>query len=185
MIVALTGTPGTGKSTMSDLLKENDFQILEINRIAQEQRLYLAFDEKRQTHEVDLEGINKYLKELFKEEIGIYANNPIIIEGHLSHLIDIVDIVIILRCHPDILKKRLIDKGWKKNKIDENLEAEALDVITIEAYEMHGEDKVFEVDTTNYKTNDILNNIILILNGEKIRFKPGKFDWSEEILKWH
>ena len=92
----------------------------------------------------------------------------------------------ILRCHPKKLKKRLEEKGWNQKKIKENVEAEILDVVLCEAVEIHPENNIFEIDTTNKKIESVTSAIIDIV---KSNFKPtkkynmGKIDWSEEILK--
>jgi adenylate kinase len=71
--------------------------------------------------------------------------------------------VIIFRTNPRILQNRLKRKGWKKSKIDENVKAEILDAATIEALELHGRSKVFEIDTSKLgpeKTSDIIEKIL-------------------------
>jgi adenylate kinase len=184
MIIALSGTPGTGKTAVGEQLRNIGIQVLDINAIAQEYNFLTSYDQSRDTYEVDLEGLNEHLHE---ELIGsiLTKSTPIILEGHLAHLFDIIDYVIILRCAPDILKKRLKTKKWNEKKIFENLEAEALDVITIEAVDLHGEDKVFEVNTSNVDINNVIDNIKKIIKGDTEEFKPGRIDWSEEILKWY
>jgi adenylate kinase len=184
MIIALSGTPGTGKTAVSEQLRKNNYKVLDINKIAKEQNFLVSYDKSRDTHEVDLDGLNEYFhQELDRSELE--GSPPIFLEGHLAHLIDNIDGVIVLRCHPQILKERLQTKNWSETKIRENLEAEALDVITIEAVEKHGEDKVFEVDTSNVNIDIVSKKIQRIIDGETEEFKPGKVDWSEEILKWY
>ena len=56
----------------------------------------------------------------------------VMFEGHLSHLLR-VDLAVVLRCSPKVLKERLEAKGWRESKIMENVEAEAVDVILVEA----------------------------------------------------
>ena len=58
------------------------------------------------------------------------------------------DLVIILRCRPDILKSRLVKRGYRGEKIQENVEAEALDVILVETLEIHPPGHILEIDTT-------------------------------------
>jgi len=53
------------------------------------------------------------------------------VEGHLSYYFEEADLVIVLRAHPTILRKRLQDKGFNDAKIQENIEAEALDVCAL------------------------------------------------------
>ena len=189
MILALSGTPGTGKSTISNGLRDKGFTVLDINKIAKEQNLLTNYDPERDTYEVDLPGLSKYLKSQFRPGKKIKSNdnksNTIFLEGHIAHLIDSIDYAIILRCHPSVLEQRLKTKEWSLSKIRENLEAEACDVITIEAVERLGENKVFEVDTSNDKVEIVIKNILDIIKGDTENFQPGNIDWSEEILKWY
>jgi adenylate kinase len=190
MIIALTGTPGTGKSTVSRLLREEGFTVLALNELAATEKLFLDYDSERQTHEVDLEGLDKYLEKYLKtlaKGSNKAKNPPLILEGHIAHLLAAVEIIVILRCHPEVLKKRLSEKHWPESKILENLEAEALDTITIESVGNHQQDKIFEINTTNKPPNEVRKIISQIINGkiDRREYTPGKLDWSEEILKWY
>ena len=56
------------------------------------------------------------------------------------------DLVIVLRCNPDVLKERLSTRNWKDAKIHENVSAEILGICTEESYELYG-DNVQEIET--------------------------------------
>jgi adenylate kinase len=185
MIIAITGTPGTGKSTVSTQLRAEGYEVIPLNETAIENKLLLSYDDKRQTHEVDIDSLNQYLINLLNKNITANQDKTRFLEGHISHLLDIIDQVIILRCHPDELRKRLTNKGWSDEKIQENLEAEAVDAITLECVEKFGNKRVFELDTTKTTTKRIVKSIKDILNDKVNEYTPGKIDWSEEILKWY
>ncbi len=104
-----------------------------------------------------------------------------ILVGHLSHLLP-VDIVVALRCHPEILRRRLEKRGWESSKIQENVEAEALGVICQEA--LVGAE-AFEIDTTDASPDEVVRAILLILKGEGEKYRAGKVDWSQVILSWY
>lgn len=180
MIIAITGTPGTGKTSVSKLLKIKGFQVINFNKLAIEKNFIIAKDKKRDSHIVDIEKFDKYVKENFNQ------NDIIFIEGHLSHLLKCIDKVIILRCHPRQLRKHLVKRGWNKNKIKENIEAEILDVILCEAVDLYDSKDIFEIDTTGRSINDIFSSVIEIIENNFRNMKKyniGKIDWSEEILK--
>ena len=84
-----------------------------------------------------------------------------------------------LRARPDILTKRLYKRKWSNSKIQENLEAEALDICTFEAVEIHG-DKVNELDTTDIDLEEVADMVIEIINGKK-NFPPGKLNFLEDL----
>jgi adenylate kinase len=94
--------------------------------------------------------------------------------------------VILLRCHPKKLKKRLLGKKWSAQKVIENVDAEALDVILCEAVEIHLPKNIFEIDTTNRTITEVALTVREIVN---THFEPtesytvGQIDWSEEIIK--
>ena len=180
MLIALTGTPGTGKTYASNVLQENGFEVGDLNKIAVDNNFLIGTDEKRKSRIIDIDRLNEYVKENYKKKDIVF------IEGHLSHLLKSADKVIILRCHPEVLKKRLSKKRWKKEKIKENIEAEILDIILCETVEIHTEKNVFEIDTTTRSTNNLVSLIMEIIKNKFRHMKKyniGKVDWSEEILK--
>lgn len=180
MIIALTGTPGTGKTSISKVLQEKGFEVVDLNRIACEKDFLIGTDKKRDSKIVDIDKINRYIE---KNYIG---KDVVIVEGHISHLLKIVDKVIILRCHPKQLEKNLSKRRWKKKKINENVEAEILDVILCEAVDQHPEENIFEIDVTG-KSVDVVSSLVIKIIKDKFKYigkyKIGRFDWSEEILK--
>ena len=60
MKIAITGTPGTGKTTCSKKV-ETGYEIVHLNEIIKEKKLYSSFDEKRQTLVADIEAIDEEL----------------------------------------------------------------------------------------------------------------------------
>ncbi len=181
MIIAITGTPGTGKTSISKILQKNGFEVIDLNKVACEKIFLIGRDEKRDSMIVDVEKFNEHIK---KNYIG---KNIVFIEGHLSHLLKNVDKVIVLRCHPAELRKNLSKKGWNAKKIKENLEAELLDIILCEAVEIHPKNNIFEIDTTSKSIDAVASSIIEIINNKfknMKKYNMGKIDWSEEVFNW-
>lgn len=189
MLIGLTGTPGTGKTSVSRLLeKKRNWKIIHLNDLIKEKHLYTEVDEKRDAAIADMELIREYLRETvdkneLKEEHG-GENEVVIIESHLAHYI--ADIVIVLRTYPPELEIRLKTRGYSEPKIKENVEAEALDVILVEAFEWC--EKVFEVNTTGKSIEEVGQDIEKIvdniLNGkeeELSEYKPGSIDWIDLV----
>jgi len=179
MFIAITGTPGTGKTSVSKLLSDN-FKIIDLNKISIDNDLLLGIDKERNSKIVDIDKLNDFIFKNYSKE------NLIFFESHISHLLRSMDKIIILRAHPNFLKKNLQKKSWKKEKIKENLESEILDIILCEASDVHDIENIIEIDTTNKSINEIYNIIFKLINSnfkDSKRYKIGKIDWSEEILK--
>ena len=108
-------------------------------------------------------------------------DGDLLIEGHLSHLLG-VDIAIVLRCSPKLLEERLRSRGYGDDKVRENVEAEAVDVILIEALDCAG--KVCEIDVTHLSPQTVADAVSEILAGENEKYPVGHVDWSQEVLDW-
>ncbi|MDP4197861.1 MAG: adenylate kinase family protein [Bacteroidota bacterium] len=181
MLIGLTGTPGTGKTSVSKFLeRKRNWKVIHLNDLIKEEHLYTEIDVERDAVIADMELIRQFLAEI----VSGRENEVIILESHLSHYI--ADIVIILRAYPPELKMRLKSRGYSEEKIRENIEAEALDVILIEAFEWC--EKVFEINTTGKSVEetgqDIENIIDHILSGneeELSKYEPGSINWIDLV----
>lgn len=171
MFAALTGTPGTGKSTVGRALATSGFRIIDLRTFARD--LGLA----RRTADGDVLDI-----EAIGRRLPPSTEGPVVIEGLLSHLLP-VDRAIVLRCNPEVLRRRLADRGWPRGKVEENVEAEAVDVILLESLERC--DDVREVDTTAVTPAEVEATVAGIVEGRDPGHKPGSVDWSDVILSWY
>jgi len=174
MKISISGTPCTGKTEVSKLLsKKLNYKLIQVNELAEKLNAFTGYDKKRECKILDMGKL--------KKEINKIKGN-VIIEGHTSHLFS-VDIVIILRCNPEILKKRL-EKRYPSNplKVQENLEAEILGVITSEA--VMNNKKVYEIDTSDKSVDESVDDVLKILKGSTEEFKIGKIDWLEKYSDW-
>lgn len=174
MLVAISGTPGTGKTAVCERLRRDGYTVVDLNELAYDTNSVLGVDPERDVDIVDTDTLKQKVREL--------KNGLVFLDGHFSHLMD-VDVSIVLRCNPDELRKRLEAKDWKENKIMENVEAEAVDAITFESMEVNG--RTFEIDTTNRNADQTADAVIRIVNGETDGFRVGQIDWSGVILDWY
>lgn len=181
MLIGLTGTPGTGKTTVSNFLeRKRHWKVIHLNDLIKEEHLYTEIDKERDAVIADMELIRQRLAEIISGK----ENEVIILESHLAHYI--ADTVIVLRLYPPELKIRLKARSYSEEKIKENVEAEALDVILVEAFEWC--EKVFEINTTGKSIEetgqDIEKIIEHILSGseeELLEYKPGSIDWIDLV----
>lgn len=174
MILLITGTPGTGKSSVAGALAQTvRAKHVDLNDLAD--AASVGYDEEAGSKVVDIEKLGREARKVL-EGFG-----EAVIEGHLAHLLPVGDLVIVLRTDPKVLERRLRVKGFGEAKVRENLEAEALDACLIEALERHRD--VYEVDTTHRTVEETLRCVLKIMKGEKDTFRPGKIDWSEEYFR--
>ena len=154
MRIAITGTPGTGKTTVSGLV-ETDFSVMHLNDVIPEEELIQGHDSERGSWIADIERVTAYVSDC----------SDVIFESHLAHLIP-VDKVIVLRCHPHELRERLATRGEPEVKIEENVLSEAHDVILAETVDIHGQETVYEVDTTGKRPEKVATTIEEIIECE-------------------
>lgn len=166
MMTGITGTPGTGKSTVGRVLSACGYPVTEIADTIG--GYILERDEVRDTFVIDEE---RWIAE-FPHVEGFVV-------GHLAHLLP-CDLVVVLRCEPHVLEERLRTRRYKESKIRENCEAEALDVILIETLEIHPAERVLEIDTTHTDPMTCAERIELFVKGE-ISPSLENIDWSEYL----
>jgi len=192
MIVAITGTPGVGKTSVCSHLRELGFQVIDINKLVSE-RFHKGFDNKRKCFVADLRKLRKHIKRIHKSAAKEKQDNRrehiLLLDSHISHLLH-PDVAIVLRANPLELAERLRRKGFEEQKIKENVQAETLDVVLVEAVERCK--FVYEIDTTGKSVEAVAECVREILsalreNTEERRkemlakYEVGGVDWSEYV----
>jgi adenylate kinase len=133
MKIALSGTPGTGKTTVAESVATKlELTHIDISVFAWKIGAVLA--READTVVVDQDRIQEEIKHL----------DDLIIDSHFAHVFA-VDIVFILRCEPKILFERLQKRGYSKEKITENVMAEILDYCVLDTLDYHAPEIIFEV----------------------------------------
>lgn len=177
VVVAVTGVGGTGKTSTAKLLaKQLKYELVVLNELAEELKAYTGYDRKRRSKIVDMKKLKVAVKKLAKDAAKM--KKSLIIEGLFAHEFP-ADVIIVLRCNPKILERRLKRKHNWTTKIHENVEAEMIGIITDEALEKNK--KVYEIDTTKKTAKETVAQVkkVLIGKGEKYRVRQsvGKIDW--------
>ena len=177
-VIFISGTPCVGKTTIaSELSKRLGANLVKINELAINNNLVLGIDDKKGYKIIDIDKLDVVLGKIIDK---LDSDKLLIVEGHLSHLCSGADRVIILRVHPSILEKRLASREYSESKIRENLEAEALDVCGMEAYETYGED-VCEIDVSNLAIDEIINQVVDVIFDKK-DFPFGEIDFLDWLI---
>ncbi|WP_297551077.1 adenylate kinase family protein [Thermococcus sp.] len=166
MIIAVTGTPGVGKTTVSKLLaRKLGYEYVSLRDYAMERGIGEMKGDELEV-EVDELAYN------FERD---FAGKNVIADGHLSHFLK-ADLVVVLRAHPKLVGERLKARGYSKEKIGENVEAELVDVILVEALEEN--ENVIEVDTTGKTPEEVVDEILRLIQ-KGVKRRVGIVDWSE------
>ena len=152
LTVALTGTPGTGKTTVSRILERRGFHVLFLTEFVRENNIPSDRDEERDCLVVDMDALEKAVAaHISKMPVPTDGKSSVlVIESHMAHYLS--GTAIVFRTHPDILKSRLEVRGYSDEKIHENVMSEALDVILCESYDWCG--TVLEIDNSNKDPED-------------------------------
>ena len=168
--VAVTGTPGAGKTTVARRLAEElDAEYFDVTKEVRE-GASAGYDEERGVPVADVEALRDSV-----------PDGDVVLDGHIAHHLE-PDAVVVLRCAPDVLRERLEKRGWSDEKIRENVESEALDIVLAEAVET--EAPVFEFDTTEATPDETTGRVVSALEDDEERV--GVVDWSnsmEEVRK--
>lgn len=177
--IAISGTPGVGKTVTGILLAEKlGFEILELSQLVERENLYSYHDEERATLVADMEALKKLLSKVLSN-----AERTYLVIGHFAEIVPIefLKFLVILRCHPQILSDRLKKREWAHAKILENVQAEILGECTSQALCTHPIEKIFEIDVSKHTKEEVVDCIERILSGYGKEFQPGKISWLQTL----
>jgi adenylate kinase len=165
-IIGVTGSPGTGKKSVSPLVAASlRLRCLSVNDLARECG---ALARPEGIVDVDL----------LRSRIPKRVPGPALVYGHLlPHVLESrsVERVVVLRCAPSVLKRRLAERGYQTRKIEENVEAELIGVVSADAYGAFGSAKTFEFDTTRSTPTGAAERIAKLM---KKGIPAPRIDWT-------
>jgi len=179
--VVITGTPGTGKTTISkSLARRLDADYLSLTKLIFDKGLYTAVDQRRRTKVVNSDRTRTWLRKSLPKRQRLT-----ILDTHLADVIPQENVmkVIVLRCHPKVLEARLRKKGWGVPKVRENVLAEILDSCYVIAAEYYGTKKTVQLDTSRTSVSKTINQCITLLKKQV----PSKLtvDWIAVLNREH
>jgi adenylate kinase len=173
--ILISGVPGVGKTTVSRLLAERmGCQLVNISEMAEREGLTEGSDPLRGTSVVDLDRIRGRLAEIVEASEG-----ATIVEGHFAY--DVVSPgevshAFVLRRAPWRLREELEARGYSKEKVRENVEAEMVDICLVEAQGALGPERVCEIDTTDRPPDEVVDEIASIIHGST-PCRRRRVDW--------
>ena len=162
MRVSITGTPGVGKHSIARrVAAKMHIDVVDLSTVARKEGLILE-------GEPDIEGLKKLLE----------GRKNCIFVSHYAELVP-ADLVIVVRCEPKELVRRLGGRGYSIQKIMENVECECLDFSLVKANENC--ERVGEVDNSG-DLEESVEKAVGMINGT-IELEYGKVDYSECVDK--
>ncbi|KIW75483.1 hypothetical protein Z517_10224 [Fonsecaea pedrosoi CBS 271.37] len=186
--IIITGTPGVGKTTTctqllslaSSSTPAINLKHLSINDLVKSRSCHSGYDEDLQTLIVD---DDKLMDEVEKDISDGEGEGGWVIDWHSTagFAVRWVDLVVVLRCEEtSVLYDRLMARGYKDSKVQENMDAEIFGVVTEEAKEGWGETedgRVVELKSVN--ADDIDENAERILQWVKNWIKDHTTNGNE------
>jgi adenylate kinase len=164
MILILTGTPGTGKTTIAKILcKKLGLKYVDGKKVIEKKSLREGYDKELEAIIVD----EKKLSEEFEKEKNA------VIDSHLAYFMKPkkVDLCVVLRCDAKELIRRLKKRKYNEEKIKENVQAEIMNVCGNDAFERGH--TVLEINTTRRNANNIVKLILEKISALQNHWKNG------------
>jgi adenylate kinase len=180
-IILITGTPGVGKTAVSQFLasKLNAVHI-DLTKLVKQEKLTSGVDKARKTLIVDMKRVSERVQDIIKR-----YEQDIIIDGHYSMNVlpaKNVHLAFVLRRDPEELKMTMETRDFKNRKLWENLAAEILDVCLWDAVRACGANKVCEINVTTKTIEEVAEEIVAVLE-EKRKCRVGIVDWLGKLEK--
>ncbi|KAF9456543.1 AAA domain-containing protein [Collybia nuda] len=154
-VIIITGTPGTGKSTHAQMLVDESpipLKHINVGEWVKEKELYEEFDREWQSYTVDED-------KLLDELEPLVSDGGIILDWHTCEVFPErwADLVIVLRCDHSKVWERLEKRGYPLKKIQENNEAEIMQVVLDEARASYPAEIIVELGSET--TEDLEANV--------------------------
>ena len=160
MRLIITGSPGTGKTTVGKALSERlNYKIFNEKEFAIAKGIG-EWDSEQDELVVPLEKLEKEVNKFFAKEKNV------ILEGHLLCEIKVkADFAILLTCHPEILESRLEARGYKAEKIQDNVFCEGIEYCKKHLARNQPKKKIIELQIRKTKPLDQIVEIGAGLGG--------------------
>lgn len=165
MRLALTGAPGTGKTSLAGALMPA-YEVHAVRALAEACGALHPADEDG-AHPIDVVLLRTYVEGL---------EGGVLIEGHLSHHLR-PDAVVVLRCAPPVLSERLRLRGYGASKIQANTEWELLGGVHAELRDAGTDVPVLELDTTSLETQALAARVLAWRDAGYARPSEPFIDW--------
>ncbi|CAD5113625.1 DgyrCDS2788 [Dimorphilus gyrociliatus] len=156
--IMITGTPGTGKSTLGrELADRTGLKYINVGELAKENNFFDGFDQDLVCPVIDEDRVIDEMEEDMND-------GGVVVDYHGCDFFPKrwFDLVIVLRTDNTKLYERLEKRGYKGKKLRENIECEIFGTLLEEAQEAYDRQIVQEVK--NDTPDDMEDNLTKIQN---------------------
>ena len=168
--LALTGTPGTGKSTVAQMLSSDGYEVITVESLAEQYGLSGEIDPSDGVRVIDTGALQDVLAPAWESS----PDGVVVVDGHLSHHLP-CDAGAVLRCSPEIIESRLVSRGYSADKVQANYEWELLGGAW---NEREGDAPWCEFDTSHSGVNSVVDSLAdWIADGFKPASPGSVIDW--------
>lgn len=151
--ILITGTPGTGKTTMASALAEaTQLRHVNIGDLVKEKNLHDGWDEEFDCHVINEDLVCDELEDMME-------GGGVIVDYHGCDFFPErwFDRVVVLQTDNSILYDRLSKRGYAGSKLSNNIECEIFQVLLEEAKESYPESIVLAMKSNSI--DDINRNV--------------------------
>ncbi|CAD6192205.1 unnamed protein product [Caenorhabditis auriculariae] len=141
--ILITGSPGTGKSTLAkEVADKLGFDLIDVSKEVTQNNLHSAYDNEYGCHVLDEEKLLDHIQDRMDDDRG-----GVVVDYHGCDFFPErwFDIVAVLRCDNGILYDRLAARGYTDFKIRENIECEIFGSLLEEARDSYKVEVIHEL----------------------------------------
>ncbi|MGV8176565.1 MAG: adenylate kinase family protein [Candidatus Bilamarchaeaceae archaeon] len=174
MRVIITGTPGTGKTSVAaEVARKAGLRLVSIPEIVKRKRLGKRSGKET---EVDTVKLRKALLTELRGKKGWMMESHLLCETRIP-----ADHVFVLRCGRAELERRIRKRGYPEKKVMENLLAELLDYCSQRCAKNYPKARLWEIDTTRRTPKGTVGRIMDVMRGKR---RGDRVDHGDELMRF-